>query len=127
MCAHFARRYEDTLAYATRLKEAGAVMICVHGRQRGTTDARRDGSADLESIAKMVEEFKPFPVLSNGNVRCPQDVVDNLMTTKACGVAVAEEILRNPGLFEEVECLLAGRPGQFEAPHKARRLEMLAE
>jgi len=121
---------EATLAYASRLREAGAVMICVHGRQRGTVDARRDGSADLSlesGVAAVVEALKPFPVLSNGNVRCPQDVVDNILSTKAAGVAVAEEILRNPGLFDEVNSLLMGRVWEFEKPHKPRRLKMLAE
>ena len=37
------------------LAQAGASMITVHGRMRGREDRRRDGSADLDAIATIVE------------------------------------------------------------------------
>jgi len=40
------------------------------------------------------------PVVSNGNVRCYEDIVNNLGTTGADGVMVGETLLGNPGLFK---------------------------
>ena len=118
---------EKTILYATRLKDAGAVLICLHGRQRGSVNARRDGSADMEGIAAVVAALAPFPVVSNGNVRAPEDCVENLKYTGACGVAVAEEILRNPGVFDDVRTLLEGRPVKHEETVRWRRLLLLTE
>ena len=120
---------QETVEYATRLKEAGAVMIMVHGRQRGSVNARRDGSADLESVKAVVEALAPFPVLSNGNVRTAEDVVENLKYTGAAGVGVAEEVLRRPFIFDEVTSLLRGSAGtkvEVEVTEKRGRLMMLA-
>ena len=119
---------EQTLEYANRLKEAGAVMICVHGRQRGSINARRDGSADLESVKEVVDALYPFPVISNGNVQCPQDIVDNLKANpRAAGVAVAEEILRYPAIFDDALTLLAGREIFYEESDRRHRLLLLGE
>jgi tRNA-dihydrouridine synthase len=55
------------------LSETGVSMITVHGRMRGREDRRRDGSADLDAVATIVELLKPLgiPVVTNGNVRQP--------------------------------------------------------
>lgn len=83
------------------LAQAGVSMITVHGRMRGREDRRRDGSADLDAIATIVQLVKPFgiPVITNGNVRQYKDVIDNLRQTQASGIMIAEQILRDPAIF----------------------------
>jgi tRNA-dihydrouridine synthase len=80
-----------------------AALIAVHGRERGGEDKRRDGAADLDQIAAVVRALQSrtprVPCLSNGNVRVGADCVDNLATTGAQGLMVAEHLLRNPSLF----------------------------
>uniref|UniRef100_A0A7S3K4J3 tRNA-dihydrouridine(16/17) synthase [NAD(P)(+)] n=1 Tax=Aureoumbra lagunensis TaxID=44058 RepID=A0A7S3K4J3_9STRA len=87
-----------TLTFAKKLQDAGVSAIALHARFRGRMDARRDGAADL-SVVKELKSRLSIPVLSNGNVRCAQDVLTNLSYTQADGVLVAEELLRNPSLF----------------------------
>ena len=110
---------EETVEFATMLRNSGASLIAVHGRHRGSEDRRRDGSADLDAIAAVVDALKPLPVLSNGNVRSPEDVTNNLKYTKAAGIMVAEELLRDPALFARAG---ARADGEAEVPRKGVEL-----
>jgi hypothetical protein len=76
-----------------------SMFVC----QRGSEDRRRDGAADLEAISEVVNALAPLkvPVVSNGNVRVGRDIVDNLATTGAAGVMVAEHLLKDPAIFEK--------------------------
>ena len=106
---------EETIEFATMLKQSGAALIAIHGRHRGSEDRRRDGSADLEAVAAVVEALSPFPVLTNGNVRGQEDVLNNLRYTKAAGIMVAEELLRDPALFARAG---AGAGVEVEVPRR---------
>jgi tRNA-dihydrouridine synthase len=59
------------------------------------------------------------PVLSNGNVRETDNIVDNLLATGAEGIMVAEHLLRDPGVFRragfEVNGGAATAPGGRKA------------
>ena len=79
-------------------------------------DARRDGSADSgrrwsrrrlpelrdddDDDGSEEEGRCAVPVPTNGNVRCVGDVGANLEETAAAGIMVAEQILRDPALFQ---------------------------
>jgi len=92
---------EMTIQFALLLEEAGAAMLSIHGRMRGDPAVRRDGAADLDAI-RAVRDALHIPVLSNGNVRCPRDVLAALARTGCEGVMSAEQLLRDPGLFGRV-------------------------
>lgn len=124
---------EATIDFAQRIAASGASLIAVHGRQRGREDRRRDGSADLNAIAAVVHSLAPYgvPVVTNGNVRCPEDVVENLATTGAAGIMVAEQILRDPAVFARAHQLMkhatfSGIPGT-EAIEVPRVLDLVYE
>ena len=53
-------RLEDTCNFACMLAEAGARLVAVHGRMRGSEDRRRDGSADLHAVSEVVR-WEPCP------------------------------------------------------------------
>jgi tRNA-dihydrouridine synthase 1 len=101
----------ETIAFVRRLKDAGAALVAVHGRyptwltaggdsSRGSATHRRDGAAHLDQVAAIRASMPPhFPILSNGNVRSGEDVVDNLRFTKCDGVMTAEGILDDPSIF----------------------------
>lgn len=96
---------ESTIEFCKRLEAAGAALIAVHGRQRGDEKHRRSGAADLEAIREIKSALR-IPVLSNGNVSSYADAIRALHITGCDGVMSAEEILRDPALFERCErCL----------------------
>jgi tRNA-dihydrouridine synthase 1 len=97
----------QTLEFARRLQRAGASLITVHGRQRGSQRHGRRGPADLHQVAAVKEALK-IPVVANGNIRCPRDALRNLELTGADGVMSAEGILANPVLFQEARELAGG-------------------
>ena len=103
----------QTLEFARRLQRAGASLITVHGRQRGSQRHGRRGPADLHQVAAVKKALK-IPVVANGNIRCPRDALRNLELTGADGVMSAEGILANPILFQEAR-ELAGGCGRGEA------------
>ena len=51
--------------------------------------------ADLETIAEVVEALRPMgvPVLSNGNVRTPEDIVANLKSTGVCSALARADLV----------------------------------
>ena len=92
---------EQTVAFANLLADAGASLVAVHGRRRGTEEKRRDGSADLEAVAAVAASLKqrriPIHCLTNGNVKTPADVAANVAATGCAGIMVAGARKSQPG------------------------------
>mmetsp|Transcript_429 Transcript_429/g.1051 ORF Transcript_429/g.1051 Transcript_429/m.1051 type:complete len:388 (-) Transcript_429:79-1242(-) len=129
---------EATIAFVKQLRAAGASLVAVHGRyptwltsdsSRGSATNRRDGAAHLDQVAAIRAALPPdFPILSNGNVRCPEDISANLRLTGVDGIMVAEAILDDPSIFSSVA--LGGksppckRPRTLsKAPHSTASIE----
>ena len=71
---------EETAELLQDLKKAGADVVAVHARYRGTATRRRDGAAHLDVLAESLklvpaETRSALTLLSNGNVRSGEDVV----------------------------------------------------
>ena len=86
---------EHTLPFAKRLALAGSSWIALHARFGGSTLKRRHGPANLSQV-KLLKEGLQVPVISNGNVRTYEDVVQNREFTCADGIMVGETLLGNP-------------------------------
>eukprot|EP00771_Trimastix_marina_P004203 gnl/Trimastix_PCT/95.p1 GENE.gnl/Trimastix_PCT/95~~gnl/Trimastix_PCT/95.p1 ORF type:complete len:383 (+),score=54.55 gnl/Trimastix_PCT/95:302-1450(+) len=84
-----------TVDLVQSLEHAGASLLTVHGRR-----PRQPASTpvDLEAI-KRVKESISIPVIANGNVFSPADVVRTQELTGANGVMSARGLLQNPALF----------------------------
>eukprot|EP00434_Breviolum_minutum_P044825 symbB.v1.2.040085.t1/scaffold6980.1/size14089/1 len=100
-----------TLDLAERLQAAGCSLLAVHGRRLETVKERRGGAADLAAVLNLRTKLK-IPMLSNGNVKCATDVVENLKYTKCDGIMVAEQLLRDPALFARVQGMQVSHPLQ---------------
>lgn len=102
---------EQTPQLAVTLARAGSSLVTLHPRFASSV-RRRKGLADLEQVVHVREALQAegllrsvdqpqgaTAVVSNGNVRCWDDVGTNLALTGASGVMVGETLLENPALF----------------------------
>lgn len=102
-------------------EEAGAAMICVHGRTR---EQLYRPPIDSETIAAVKAAVK-IPVIGNGGIRCGGDALRMLRETGCDGVAVGQGAEGNPWIFAEIVCALRGEeytpPGREEILRTAMR------
>lgn len=98
-----------TIKFASLLEEAGCALLTIHGRKLivGKSKAR-EGPADLGAVAAVRAALRRMPVFTNGNVRSPWDVVKNLEQTHCEGIMCAEQLLKDPALFERAAALAQG-------------------
>ncbi|CCW65183.1 unnamed protein product [Phytomonas sp. EM1] len=90
-----------TIYYAQMIRDAGAQLLCVHGRTRAMK-GQNSGLADLELVRRIrLALGGTIPVISNGNVMCYQDVLKNLVQTGCEGHMCAEPLLWDPTLFSD--------------------------
>ena len=111
----------NAVEVAKRLEDAGASMICVHGRTRAQMYAP---SADW-SIIRAVKEAVSVPVVGNGDVFSGEDALRMLRETGCDGVMIARGAQGNPWIFSEVSAALEGRP--YTPPTLTERLSIALE
>ncbi|KAG5471411.1 hypothetical protein LSCM1_01497 [Leishmania martiniquensis] len=88
-----------TILYARMIRDAGAQMLCIHGRTR-EMKGQQTGAANMELIRRVrVALGGTIPVISNGNVRTYDDVMARLQETRCEGHMCAEPLLWDPRLF----------------------------
>ncbi len=88
----------NAVEMAKRLEEAGADMICVHGRTREQMYAPQ---ADW-SIIRTVKEAVGIPVVGNGDIFSAKDATQMLEQTGCDGIMVARGAQGNPWIFREI-------------------------
>ncbi len=89
---------------AKMLEDAGASMICIHGR---TKEQMYSPGVDL-SVIRSVKEAVSVPVVGNGDVFSAADAMRMLKETGCDGVMIARGAQGNPWIFEEIRCALDG-------------------
>jgi tRNA-dihydrouridine synthase B len=96
----------DPVTIALRCRDAGAQALTLHARTRTQMFS---GAANWDEIAQLVEALD-IPVIGNGDVTTPEDVVAMRRHTGCAGVMIARGSFGNPWLFAQARDLLAGRP-----------------
>ena len=112
----------DPLTIALRCREAGAQAITLHARTRTQMFS---GTADWDEIAALVERLD-VPVVGNGDIRTPEDVVAMRRHTGCAGIMIARGSFGNPWIFAQGRDLLAGRPRRRD-PDLAKRFAVALE
>ncbi len=84
----------------------GAAAVALHAR---TAKQMYTGSADWSRIARLREAVR-IPVVGNGDVTTPEDVVRMFRQTGCDAVMIGRGTMKNPWIFRQAADLLAGRP-----------------
>ena len=95
----------DPVEIALRCQEAGARALTLHPRTR---TQMYQGAADWDEIAALAQALT-IPVIGNGDIRTPEDVVTMRNQTHCAGIMIARGSFGNPWLFAQARDLLAGR------------------
>ena len=112
----------QSIGVARALEDAGAAAVAVHGRTR---EQQYSGRASREAI-RAVKEAVKIPVIGNGDVVKPQDVIDMVRETGCDGVMIGRAALWDPWIFAEAaKALRDGFVGP--APTGAERKAVLVE
>jgi len=96
----------DPVGIARRMQDSGAQAFTLHARTRTQMFS---GHADWDEIARVVEALD-IPVIGNGDIQNPEDVVRMRDHTGCAGVMIGRGAFGNPWLFRDAQALLAGRP-----------------
>lgn len=100
------------------LEDAGASMICVHGRTR---EQMYEPGVNREVIAA-VKQVVSIPVLGNGDIYTAADALSMMVETGCDGVMIARGAMGNPWIFSEICAALEGRA--FIMPSLGERFEI---
>jgi tRNA-dihydrouridine synthase B len=94
----------NALELASRVADAGAAAVTIHGR---TAEQSYSGLADWDLVARVAREV-PIPVMGSGDCLDAEQVVRRL-SSGVSGVLVGRGVLRNPWILGQATALLAGR------------------
>jgi nifR3 family TIM-barrel protein len=95
----------DPVDIALRCQEAGAQALTLHPRTR---TQMYQGAANWDEIAAIAQALT-IPVIGNGDIRTPKDVVAMRKQTSCAGIMIARGSFGNPWLFAQARDLLVGR------------------
>lgn len=112
----------DPVHIALRCQEAGAQALTLHPRTR---TQMYQGSANWDEIARVAAALT-IPVIGNGDIRTPEDVVAMRRHTGCAGIMIARGSFGNPWLFAQARDLLDGRAKRAD-PTPEERFETALE
>ncbi|HEY2807102.1 MAG TPA: tRNA dihydrouridine synthase DusB [Gemmatimonadales bacterium] len=107
----------DPVSIALRCQDAGAKALTLHARSRTQMFS---GQANWDEIARVVEALD-IPVIGNGDLTTPDDVIRMRAHTGCAGAMIARGSFGNPWIFGRTRALLDGRPMPAE-PEMSEKL-----
>jgi tRNA-dihydrouridine synthase B len=96
----------DPVTIGLHCQDAGATALALHPRTR---TQMYTGSARWEEIARVVEALD-IPVIGNGDIKKPEDVVRMRQETGCAGVMVGRGSFGQPWIFRQARAMLDGTP-----------------
>ncbi len=116
----FDEAHKTYLEVGAEAQAAGASWCTLHGR---TVAQRYSGEADWTAIARLVQALD-IPVVGNGDLRGPDDVLRMADQTDCAGFFIARAAMRDPTVFRRMRQALDGDPIE-EPPGLEVRLHAL--
>jgi nifR3 family TIM-barrel protein len=106
----------DPVTIALRCQDAGAQALTLHPRTR---TQMYQGTADWDEIAQVVRALE-IPVVGNGDIRTPEDVLAMRTHTGCAGIMIARGSFGNPWLFAQARDLLDARTKRLDPSPEER-------
>jgi len=110
----------NAVEFAKRIEDAGAAMVCIHGRTR---EQLYMPPVDLDIIAA-VKQALTIPVVGNGGIDTAEDAPTKLKMTGCDGVMIARGSYGNPWIFAELCAYFEGR--EYTPPTNEEKLKLAA-
>ena len=119
----FSSAGDDGIELAKRVVDAGASMLCVHGR---TAVQMYGGKADMEAVARMRDAVKDSSAafFANGDIKDAESAARALEITGADGLMVGRAAMGDPWIFGRIKAGLNGEK-EPQQPTPAQRCDML--
>src|SRR5512140_1507390 len=96
----------DPVGIALRCQDAGARTLTLHARTRTQMYTGRAHWEEIAAVAAALE----IPVIGNGDIKTPADVIRMLNETQADAIMIGRGSFGQPWIFDQAKDLLAGRP-----------------
>lgn len=93
------------LEFIKTLEAAGTDLVTIHGR---TKTQGYSGKADWAMVGEAKKQVS-IPVLCNGDIHKPEQIVEALRVSGCDGVLIARGALGNPWIFSQMHEVLAGK------------------
>ena len=106
----------NVLEFSKRMEQAGAAMVCVHGRTRSMLYS---GTADWDMIRKVKEQLF-VPVIANGDIVGPESALRCKKWTGADGIMIGRASFGDPWIFAQTAAAMAGKEPPARPPLKER-------
>lgn len=106
----FDENSKNAVEVAKRVEDAGASMVCVHGRTRAQMYM---GEAETETVSR-VKRALSIPVIANGDITDGVSALRVLNETGCDGIAVGRGALGRPWVFSEIAAAINGT--EYVAP-----------
>jgi tRNA-dihydrouridine synthase B len=103
-------------------QESGIDTVILHGRTR---EQFYSGKADWDAIRELKETMN-IPVIGNGDIFTPKDVIDMIEYTKCDGVMIGRGAFGNPWIFRDSNELIKGSVVEDRIAHE-EKLKQLSE
>lgn len=100
------------------LEEAGASLICVHGRTR---DQFYSPGVNIDVIKKTKKSVS-IPVVANGDIYCVDDATKMIDYTDCDGIMIGRGAMGNPWIFEEIKAALEKK--EYNVPSFEEKLKV---
>ena len=101
------RQTVNAIEVARAVEAAGAAALTVHGR---TAQDFFRGRADWDRIAEIKPHLRRMPLIGNGDLDSPEQVVAAFRRYAVDGVMIARAALGRPWLFRQIRAALRGEP-----------------
>ena len=95
----------NAIDVAQAVQSVGGAAVTVHGRT--AADMFR-GQSDWDQIAKIKPHLSRIPLIGNGDLKTPQDVVEAFRRYGVDGVMIGRTGLTKPWLYRQIQPLPAG-------------------